>query len=217
MNSFFQWLATPQLGWIFIPVADPEFWESLMSYYILLRAPEADFEVGGRRYGVFAHDFRVMPILTWIDEVAQRELADAATLEALKANVPAPVIVLSEQDFGDAVRQALRDFTHPERLAASPLLRSRLVIDHAGVESGTAALQDLLRQAAESLQGRPRDERLYRAVWRTYLVPAASQELAAEALDLPFSTYRYQLANGIERIAAWLWERELLGWFEQSA
>ena len=78
-------------------------------------------------------------------------------------------------------------------------------------------MQDLLRQAAESLQGRPRDERLYRAVWRTYLVPAASQELAAESLDLPFSTYRYQLANGIERIAAWLWERELHGWSEQSA
>jgi hypothetical protein len=217
MSSFFDWLATARLGWIFIQLADPDYWESLMSYYILLRVPEGDFEVGGRHYGVFAHDFRVQPILKWIDEVARRELADEATLAALKASMPAPIVVLSEQDFADSVRQALRDYTQPERLAANPLLRSRLVIEHADGMPDVPALQDLLQQAAESLHGRPRDEKLYRAVWRTYFAPAASQEVAAESLDLPFSTYRYQLTNGIERISAWLWEREVHGWSEQSA
>lgn len=33
----------------------------------------------------------------------------------------------------------------------------------------------------------------------------------AERLGLPFSTYRYQLAQGLERLAAWLWQRELYG------
>lgn len=36
-----------------------------------------------------------------------------------------------------------------------------------------------------------------------------SQELVAERLDLPFSTYRRHLAAGLERVVAWLWEREL--------
>ena len=31
------------------------------------RAPEADFTVGGRRYGVFVHDWRVDPPQTWIE------------------------------------------------------------------------------------------------------------------------------------------------------
>jgi hypothetical protein len=35
----------------------------------------------------------------------------------------------------------------------------------------------------------------------------ASQEKVAERLGLPFSTYRYQLAKGIERVAEMLWQR----------
>jgi hypothetical protein len=38
-----------------------------------------------------------------------------------------------------------------------------------------------------------------------------TQEAAAERLGLPFSTYRRHLGSGIERITAWLWERELRG------
>jgi hypothetical protein len=69
----------------------------------------------------------------------------------------------------------------------------------------------LLRQAVEALRGTPRDEKLYRALQRTYLQPAATQELAAEALGLPFSTYRYHLARGIDRVTQSLWRRELEG------
>ena len=41
---------------------------------------------------------------------------------------------------------------------------------------------------------------------RTYLQPAPSQEAAAEALGLPFSTYRYHLAGGLARVAEALWQ-----------
>jgi hypothetical protein len=68
-----------------------------------------------------------------------------------------------------------------------------------------------LREAPDSLRGAPRDEKLYRALLRTYFEPAATQELAAELLDLPFSTYRYHLAGGIARVTEWLWQRELHG------
>jgi hypothetical protein len=49
---------------------------------------------------------------------------------------------------------------------------------------------------------------LYRVLHRTYLQPAASQEAAAEALDLPFGTYRSQLINATKRVIALLWQRE---------
>jgi hypothetical protein len=119
--------------------------------------------------------------------------------------------VLSQPDFEDAVRQALRDFVRPAALANSPLLRSRVVADHAGALSGAATLQGLLREAAESLRTNPRDEKLFRAIQRTYLEPAATQEVAAELLGLPFSTYRYHLVSGIARVTEYLWRRELHG------
>jgi hypothetical protein len=55
---------------------------------------------------------------------------------------------------------------------------------------------------------------LYHALHHTYFEPAPTQETAAELLDLPFSTYRYHLTNGIRRITEWLWQRELYGFPE---
>ena len=101
-------------------------------------------------------------------------------------------------NIGRAGPAALMDYA----LAASPLLRSRFAAGRAPED-----LRALLREAAEALRANPRDERLYRAVHRTYLEPLATQELAAERLGLPFSTYRAHLAAGIDRIAAWLWRR----------
>jgi hypothetical protein len=57
----------------------------------------------------------------------------------------------------------------------------------------------------------PGNERLYRALACTFFEPAATQELAAERLGLPFSTYRYQLAGGLRRVTERLWRRELYG------
>jgi hypothetical protein len=74
-----------------------------------------------------------------------------------------------------------------------------------------AALRDLLREACEALQGAGRDDKLYRALHATYLHPAATQERAAELLELPFSTYRRHLKAGIEAVAQALWQREVGG------
>ncbi len=50
-----------------------------------------------------------------------------------------------------------------------------------------------------------------RALDRTYLRPAPTQEAAADLLGLPFSTYRGHLTRGVERVVDWLWQRELYG------
>jgi hypothetical protein len=62
-----------------------------------------------------------------------------------------------------------------------------------------------------SVPRHPRDEKLCRAIHLTYLEPAATQELAAERLGLPFSSYRRHLTSGIARVTASLWRLELRG------
>lgn len=120
--------------------------------------------------------------------------------------------VLSQAEFDDAVRQALRDLHRPDLLARNPLLRTRLVRDRAGEDDPDAAVLDaLLRDAADMLRTHPRDDKLLRAVDRTYIRPAATQEAAAAALGLPFSTYRRHLTKGVERVVSWLWDQEVYG------
>ena len=73
------------------------------------------------------------------------------------------------------------------------------------------ALRELLHEAVDELRADPRGEKLVRALERTYLRPAPTQEAAAELLGLPFSTYRGHLTRGLERVVDWLWQRELYG------
>ncbi|MDX1520655.1 MAG: AAA family ATPase [Anaerolineae bacterium] len=207
--SVIQWLTYPKLAWSFAAYADPDYWQPLYSYVNFQRSAEADFEIDGRRYGVYSHDWRTEPAQVWLEVMAERELATDLEPDSIEAKPVASQVVLSEPEFNEAVRQALRHYTQPDLLTANPLLRSRLVIEIAGPESSPVALQSLLQETAEALTGNPRTEKFYRAVYHTYLKPAPSQEAAAELLDIPLGTYRYRLARGIERITEWLWQREL--------
>jgi len=210
-TSSLECLSNPRLAWSFAVYADPDAWHPTMTYLNYLRATEAEFEVGGRRFTVYAHDWRAEPVLAWLDRMAERELATDQRVDLLEAEMAAPLLVLSEPEFQAAVRQALRDYTRPAALADNPLLRSRLASQAAAGAPTAATLQRLLREAAEALAANPRDERLYRALACTFFEPAATQELAAERLGLPFSTYRYHLAGGLRRVTERLWRRELYG------
>lgn len=210
INGSIHWTSHPKLAWNFITIADPELHEPHFTGIHMRRSPEADFEVGGRRYGVFTHDWRVEPAAAWMTMTHELPSGPSSSPEQSPAPPSQPLLVLSQKEFGEAVRQALRDYTRPDRLAANPLVRSRLVID-ATEEDGSpaAALQALLGAATDALTANPKDIKFHRAVWHTYIVPAPTQEQTAELLDLPFNTYRYRLAKAIERVTAWLWQREL--------
>src|SRR4029450_5602227 len=100
----------------------------------------------------------------------------------------------------------------PDLLARNPLLRTRLVHDRAGDENPSGGiLQALLSAAVEMLREHPRDDKLWRAVERTYVRPATTQERAAATLGLPFTTYRRHLTQGVDRVVAWLWDQEIYG------
>jgi hypothetical protein len=205
------YLTTPGLAYTFLPCADPNFWTNVFAYADLTRLPQADFTVEDRHYGMYGHDWRVVPPMAWLELLGERELT--AFPEAMPPVPVEPVIVLSETEFTRAVQAALRDYTRPEVMGANPLLRSRLVIEQVGINGSESermvALRTLIRETAESLQTAPRQAKFYRPLYHTYFQPAITQEQAAEVLDLPFSTYRRHLKSGIQRVTEVLWAREI--------
>ena len=80
MRSMQEWLGRPRLSWYYIVSADPEAMAPLMEYVYFERAAEADFEVGGRSYGVFARDWRRGGGVEWLERMAGRELGDDAAV-----------------------------------------------------------------------------------------------------------------------------------------
>ncbi len=204
-----RYLATPELSWDFLTLHEPERWDDYFAVADLPRAEGADFTVGGRRYGLFAHDFRQVPVDAWLELVTERALSQDPTLPPPAAP---EVSVLSHEEFADAVKRALGDLQRPDLLARNPLLRTALLRARAGGDEPTADdLAALIREAVDSLRDHPRDDKLWRAVERTYVDPAATQERAAAALGVPFSTFRRHLTEGVSRVVAWLWDRELYG------
>lgn len=204
-----RYLATPHLSWDLLTLHEPEPWDDYFAIADLHRAEGGDFTVGGRRYGLFAHDFRQVPVDAWLELVTERALAQDPTVPP----PPTPqAFVLSHEEFTDAVRQALGDLRRPDLLARNPLLRTALLRDRARDDQPTADdLARLIDEAINSLRAHPRDDKLLRAVERTYVHPAATQERAAAALDLPFSTFRRHLTQGVSRVVDWLWDREVYG------
>ncbi|MEV6490763.1 ATP-binding protein [Actinoplanes sp. NPDC051633] len=210
MLTMQRYLSTPKLAWDFLTLAEPERWDAYFAAADMPRAAGADFWVGGRRYGLFAHDFRQVPVGSLLELVTERALSQDLT-SAATAERP-PLLVLSQPEFDDSVRQALRDLRRPDLLARNPLQQTRLVRGRAGAADPSAAtLAAVVSAAVESLREHPRDDKLWRAVERTYLRSAATQERAAEALGLPFSTFRRHLTQGVDRVVAWLWDREIYG------
>ena len=209
------YLTTPGLVYTFFPCADPDFWFPVFAYANIPRVNELDFEVGGKHYGVYAHDWRNEPPSSWLDLLASREVGDQGQSGSAPPRILEPTVVLTQEEFEDAVQEALKSMLRSDELSDNPLLRSKLVIQRTTSSASEAqliqTLQNLLRDAAEMLKQHPRDGKFYQAIHYTYLHPAPTQEQAAEILDLPFSTFRRHLKNGVTRIAEILWQQEVGG------
>jgi hypothetical protein len=213
------YLTTPGLAVSFVPTADPDTWLGPMTYTDQNPMPEADFALGRLRYSVFGHDWRAVPPARWLALMSERETAREPVPARPERPGEAALLALSRQEFAEAVRALLRDLQRPDRLVHNPLLRCRLVEGRLpatpagadpGPEARRAALQEVLEEAVTTLQASPRDAKGFRALRRTYLAPAPSQEVAAQVLGLPSSTYRRHLSAGrLQALTDILWEREL--------
>jgi hypothetical protein len=194
--------ATRPLAWSFVASTDPDFWGPIFDYLALTTRLTADFE--GRSYTVFGIDWRRLPLETWFELMAERELSGEAGPAPEHRLRPAP---LSREQFGAAVRVALRDLHSPDRLSANDLMGSRLALEPEG--ASTERLVETLKQAMQRLSGEPRSGDLNAVLDRTYVRAAPTQEAAAEVLGLPFSTYRRHHAVALERLTELLWAAEI--------
>jgi len=204
------YLQTPDLAYTVLACGSPKQWDALFSYAGMERWPEADVTVDGHTTALYGHDWRAQPPAQWLDQLADRGLAPA-TDAAPDANDR--IIVLNRSDFEDALRDAVKNLHRPDHLHDNPLLYSRLVTNEAGSDAAPTArreaLQHRIEAAVEQLAADPRDEKYHRAVARTYLQPALTQEKAAEQIGVPFSTYRRHLNRGLDRVTDLLWEAEV--------
>ncbi|SPL96366.1 COG2256: ATPase related to the helicase subunit of the Holliday junction resolvase [[Actinomadura] parvosata subsp. kistnae] len=201
------YLRSERLAWTFFVRSDPDVSGDYHRQYDFIEIPERP-RVGGRTYGLFAHDWRKVPAQAWLERVSRPpspEPDDTGVLD------PAPPLaVLTETEFSEAVREALRRLSHPRALAVNPLARTRLVTGHPDPDPASA-LRDLLRQAITNLKDDPSAHKSYQALEMTFLRGTPTQLIAAEQLGLPFTTYRRHLTTGVERVCADLWHRELHG------
>ncbi|WP_203897898.1 ATP-binding protein [Virgisporangium aliadipatigenens] len=191
------WVRSEGLAWSYTALPDTDAWAPLMAR--LDQHPIRDIvTIAGRRYRMYAHDWRAVPHHVWFDP-AQRPGPQAA------------LAVLSQEEFDAAVRAALRRWHSPTELAANPLAGSRLVAARPEREPA-AAVKAVVADALAALRADPRHARLYEVLAVTFLhgVPP-TQELAARRLNVSFSTYRRHLAAGTAAVVETLWQAELSG------
>ena len=206
-------LVTPNLAFsAAVPFADPEALAPMFADIDYSEAKAAAFEIDGRRFGGYFRDFGRSPVEAWLDLTARREIDPQRHAPAGEAPSES-VTELDEAAFAKAVIQALKDLQKPDALSANPLCRSAAVRRVGAGGEPVEALVTAIRRAADELRRHPRDEKLYRVFDRTYLRPAETQQLAAERLGVPFSTYRRHLVAAVRRVTAVLWRLETGGEF----
>ncbi len=214
VNIVRHYLVTSNLAFSFFPCAEPDFWAPVFAYAALKRLPEADFKIEGKAYGMHGHDWRALSPQAWLTLLSEREVPlGSGAQEAPKA--AHEVLVLSKEDFDQAVLDALKTFSNQAKLSQSPLLNSRLINDKVERSTDSAArvreLQTALVQAADGLKGSTKDRKLYEALLMTYFKPERSQESAAERLDISIASFRRHLKAGVERLRELLWLQETRG------
>ncbi|MEZ4698226.1 MAG: ATP-binding protein [Rhodothermales bacterium] len=204
------YLVTPSLAYSFLPVENPDYWAPILEYADLHRVPQLDYTIGDRAYGVFGHDWRTTPPDAWLDLLGNRELGVTKSESSETAD---SITALSKEDFLDALDDALKNYAQPWKLVENPLLASSFVASaapaDAGLEDRVTLLQERIVSAVDELAANPKLEKARRAVTRMYIKPAGSQEMAAEVLDMPFSTFRRHLKKGVTELGEALWLIEI--------
>ena len=205
------YLTTPNLAFSFLPISKPLFWKLIFNYADLHRIRSLNFKVNNKSCGVYGHDWRSRPPAAWLDLLASREVLGWKEQE--EDEEVRPVIVLSEEMFTTAVRDALKTYTQPHQWKNNPLLDSRIVSEKvdpkAEADQRIEALFEILKESLTRIEQDPRREKIYRALERTYVRPGGSQEQVSEMLGMPYSTFRRHLSNGVSEIVSDLWNREL--------
>ncbi|MEU4562177.1 hypothetical protein AB0F72_27650 [Actinoplanes sp. NPDC023936] len=183
------------LAWTFVTMPDPDFWAPLLEYVDHRR-------LDGDLSAVFAHDWWSTPMEAWLELLLNR-LFHGPEIPPSRDEF----VALPRDEFGAAVREALRNWRHPSSFATSPLLQSKLA-GAGDLEARTEALRAEIEDAVDTLQGTVHREKLHRVLAVTFFHGSVTQEAAAARIGIPFGTYRHRLAAGLDLLIEELWRRE---------
>ncbi len=165
--------------------------------------PTCSFELGGRNYLAACQDRRGRDAVEWVSNLLARA---AGSLPA-----ESPQRAVDYEAFAPAVRVALRVLHDPTRLGDSPLIDLPMVGLRCGARATRTervrALAAILRDEIAELEGASRGDEFHGVLRLTYLEPAKSQERAAEALGMAYSTFRRRLSEATDRLVQLLWAR----------
>ena len=159
------------------------------------------FEFGGREFAIFGNDWRRRPVEVWMRGMvrAMRSAGPQGRSQGTEFDYD----ILDQETFDESVRAALRSFGRAERLAANPLLRTRLVATAPGPDD-VARLRARFREAVSELPARQA------SVIEHAFFQAEEKGLAIAAkLGMPFGSYRRVLNDAVEVLVGSLWRREL--------
>ncbi|WP_188114017.1 ATP-binding protein [Streptomyces apricus] len=196
-------------AWSFIVLRDDGFWDAHMAFCDMTPL-DRPVVVGGHPYRLFVHDWRAMPPREWLAE-KERTLLNGADAPSSSPSSPTAKTTntmktaMTRPEFAAAVRSALRDLRRPQALAANPLSRSRLVVDHG------MSLRDVLSNAVAGLVTGRGGDKAHQVAGLAFLEGAPTQEAAARRLGMPYSTYRRHLTTAVSRIEEQLWRHEQTG------
>ncbi|HEY2720074.1 MAG TPA: hypothetical protein VGI82_00015, partial [Chitinophagaceae bacterium] len=203
-----QYYFTPGLAISVLSCAHPDFWSQVLSYADLHRVAELDYEINKTPHGWYVHDWRERPPLAWLELMGKREINEEESAAVAKDNT----VHLNEQQFFDAVYDALKLIDSPKKLTSNPLLQTNFVIRDNQLEKSdinlALTLTDKIKNTVDSLEHSPKDEMLHRVLFRTFINPVGSQEQTADFLYMSFSTYRRNLKKAVEKLADILWLEE---------
>ncbi|MCW1966521.1 MAG: ATP-binding protein [Anaerolineae bacterium] len=214
------YLTTQKLAYTIFVCAYPDLWEGVLTYADLERLRAGEVQMDGKPFGLYGHDWRVVGVPAWFQLLAEREMAYNPIAARAEPKPSTELVALSEDDFADALRDVLKQMSRSLPPRGNPLLNSKLVIDQFSNKGGgathtaselerAAMLRNLVAETAKTLEASPRDVKLYRAFYHTYVKPAPSQEAASELIDVPFSSYRRHLQTAVDRVTDLLWAKEI--------
>lgn len=203
-----QYYFTPGLAVSMLSCAHPGFWSQVLNYADLHHISELDYKINDTPHGWYMHDWRDRPPLAWLELMGRREINEEESTESPTTGDDS----LSEQQFADAVYEALKVIDNPKKLIGNPLLKCRFVKQRNGSEDSqihlALQLADKIKKAVTWFETSPKDETFYRILYRTFINPVGSQEQTADFLYMSFSTYRRNLKKAIEKISDLLWLEE---------
>ena len=199
-------LSTSELSYMLAVHRDPERWIPLTAASEISHFPEGDFQFGGRDYGIFGNDFRKRSIHDWSKKSIMMSLGFLGSEQREPER-------LSREEFDSAIKKALRYHHRPDRLTENLLLNSRLLTTrcspNSDIPTKVEELRRILVESAESFLTCKKDEVLYHILDKTFFHPVAKQVVAADELNLSFSTYRRHLNQAIRRVTESLWKTTL--------